>query len=208
MAMIHAVQERRWIMAGSLAMRSSRGHRTLCLPIPEQTDQQISDDPRAFRRTLDDCFQRLPELFPRNFDGYQLRGHRVSVKQRVKIRRIGTNDGTAYSIRPSFLMPYMTARVEDVEGPLFVRKFGVPFWALAHVFGDDPMSWYRLECGLGRFSVAGTTVRKGELPGHLLADEHHQTLDGKKVYIATTVGAGCVLGVEPAATAGTDDLKD
>ncbi len=51
-----------------------------------------------------------------------------------------------------------------------------------------------------------TTVRHGELPAHLLADEHHQTRDGQKIYIATTVGAGCCLGAEPAPTAGTDDL--
>jgi hypothetical protein len=193
-------------MAGSLATRSSRGHRTLCLPIPEETYQQIIDDPHAFRRTLDDCFQRMPELFPRNFQGYQLMGHRESVKRRVKIRRIILKDGTAYSIRPSFLMPYMTARVEDVEGPLFLRTFGVPFWAMTHVFGHDPMYWYRLECGLGRASVVGTTV-KVELPEHLLADEHHQVRDGQKVYIATTVADGCCLGAEPAETAGTDDLK-
>jgi hypothetical protein len=66
-------------MAGSLATRSSRGHRTLCLPLPEETYEQIIDDPRAFRRTLDDCFQRMPELFPRNFQGYQLMGHRESI---------------------------------------------------------------------------------------------------------------------------------
>ncbi len=193
-------------MAGRLATRSSRGHRTLCLPIPEETYQQIIDDPHAFRRTLDDCFQRMPELFPRNFQGYQLMGHRESVKRRVKIRRIILKDGTAYSIRPSFLMPYMTARVEDVEGPLFLRTFGVPSWAMTHVFGHDPMYWYRLECGLGRASVVGTTV-KVELPEHLLADEHHQVRDGQKVYIATTVADGCCLGAEPAETAGTDDLK-
>jgi hypothetical protein len=29
-------------------------------------------------------------------------------------------------------MPYMIARTDEVEGPLFLRKFGVPFWALAH----------------------------------------------------------------------------
>ena len=52
------------------------------------------------------------------------------------------------------------------------------------------MSWYRMECGLGRFSVVGTTVRTATLPEHLLADEHHQGLDGQKVYIATTVGNG------------------
>ena len=56
------------------------------------------------------------------------------------------------------------------------------------------MYWYRLECGLGRSSVVGTTVRRAELPEHLLADEHHQTRDGEKNYIATTVGEGCCPG--------------
>src|SRR5262249_1675221 len=50
-------------------------------------------------------------------------------------------------------------------------------------------------------------VRRADIPAHLLADEHHQSLDGKKVYIAMTVGAGCVLGAEPAEASGTDYLK-
>src|SRR5512135_3364265 len=93
------------------------------------------------------------------------------------------------------------------DEPLFLRRFGVPSWASARAFGGDPMYWYRLECGLGRLSVVGTTVRQAELPEHLLADEHHQPLDGQKVSIATTVGGGCCLEAEPAGRAGTDDLK-
>jgi hypothetical protein len=169
---------------------------------------RIVHDPGAFRRALDDWFRQVPELFPAGFArGYELKDDRMSVKQGLPVRRILLKDGTAYSIRPSFLMPYMTAQVADVEGPLFLRTFGVPFWALARVFGNDPMFWYRLECGLGRFSIVGTTVRHAGLPEHLLADEHHQPLDGEKTYIATTVGAGCCLGAEPATTAGADDLK-
>ena len=61
---------------------------------------------------------------------------------------------------------------------------------------------------MGRLSIVGTTVRKAESPEHVLADEHHQTRDGEKVYIATTVSGGCCLGAEPAEAAGTDDLKD
>ena len=195
-------------MAAECATRSSRGHRTICLPIAEQTYSQIIEDPAAFRRALDDSFQGMPELCPANFaHGYRLKDDRLSAKQEVLIRRIVLRDGTAYSIRPSFLMPYLTARTEDVVGPLFLRKFGVPFWALAHVFGEDPMFWYRLECGLGRFSIVGTTARHAGLPEHLVADEHHQGLDGQKVYIATTVGGGCCLGAEPATAAGTDELK-
>jgi hypothetical protein len=196
-------------MAEDLATRSSRGHRTLCLPIAEEAYPQTVHDPVAFRRWIDDCFRETPELFPADFArGYELKDGRTSARQGTPIRRLLTRDKVAYSVRPSFLMPYMTARTADVEGPLFLRKFAVPFWALARVFGRDPMYWYRLECGLGRFSVAGTTVRRADLPEHLLADEHHQTRDGRKVYIATTVGSGCILGAEPAATAGTDDLRD
>jgi hypothetical protein len=204
--MIHAAPERRWIMAGSGATHVSRGHRTLCLPIPEPTYQRIIDDPHAFRSTVDDWFRRRPELFPRNFKGYHLMGRRVSAKRGVTIRRVLLKNGTAYSIRPSFLMPYMTARTEEVQGPLFLRKFGVPFWALARVFGNTHMAWYRRECALGRFSIVGTTVRQAELPAHLLADEHHQSRNGQKLYIATTVGGGCLLGAEPAEAAGADDL--
>ena len=195
-------------MAAEIATRSSRGHRTICLPISEAAYAQIIDDPALVRQTLEDCFQQMPELFPANFaHGYRLKDDRISAKQEVRIRRIVLRDGTAYSIRPSFLMPYLTARTEDVEGPLFLRKFGVPTWALARVFGHDPMFWYRLECGLGRFSLVGTTVRHAGVPEHLVADEHHQSLNGQKVYIATTVGGGCCLGAEPAAAAGTDELK-
>jgi hypothetical protein len=195
-------------MAKGDATRSSRGHRTIVLPVSEDAYAQAISDPVQFRGLLDDCFQTTPELFPTSFArGYELKDDRMSVKQRVPIRRILLRDGIAYSVRPSFLMPYMTARTAEVEGPLFLRKFGVPYWALAYVFGGDAMYWFRLECGLGRFSLVGTTVRQAEMPAHLLADEHHQSLDGQKVYIATTVGAGCCLGAEPAVAAGTEDLK-
>jgi hypothetical protein len=75
-------------------------------------------------------------------------------------------------------------------------RFHVPCWALAYVFGCDAINWYRLEQGLGRFSVVvGTTVKAAErLAQDLVADENHSRLDGGKIYIATTVGDGCILG--------------
>ncbi len=116
-------------MADGTATRSSRGHRTICLPVSEDAYLQAIDDPVRFRRLLDEGFRATPELFPPNFAlGYDLKDDRMSVKQRLPIRRIRLKDGTAYSVRSSFLMPYMTARVADVEGPLFLRKFGVPYW--------------------------------------------------------------------------------
>jgi hypothetical protein len=177
-------------MAEMAATRSPRRNRTICLPIAEGAYRQTVDDPCKFRRTLDECYRRMPELFPPNFAlGSQLKDGRMSARPGLSIRRILLRDGTSYSIRPSFLTPYLTARTDEVQGPLFLRKFGGPFWALARVFG-----------------LVGTTARKAELPRHFLADEHHQPRDGQKRYIATTVAEGCCLGAEPAQTAGTADL--
>src|SRR5262249_6806700 len=75
------------------------------------------------------------------------------------------------------------------------------------VFGRDHDYWYRLEVSLGRNSVAGTTVRRAEMPLHLLADEHHQSRNGDKNYVATTVAEGCCLGAALAQTANAEDLQ-
>ncbi len=116
--------------------------------------------------------------------------------------------GASYTIRPSFVMPYMTGFVEDVESPLFLRKFAVPFWALSHCFGKNPMFWYRLEASLGRNSLLGTTIKSAEhLPQHLSADEKHTWLLGNKTYIATTAGSDCILGASVSESASEEDLK-
>jgi hypothetical protein len=44
-------------------------------------------------------------------------------------------------------MPYMTGRTQEVDNALFLMRFYVPCWAIAHVFGRDPMYWYRTYVG-------------------------------------------------------------
>lgn len=186
-----------------------RGCSTICLPIGKDLYHRIIDSPLLFRRWLDQAFHDAPELFPLAFgQGYTLKDSRVSSKRGLRLRRIRCRTtGAAFSIRPCFLLPYMTAWTNDASSPLFLRAFGVPFWALARVFGRDAMYWYRLEVGLGRNSIVGTTVRHGQLPEHLVADEHHQRRDGTKNYIATTVAAGCCLGAALSQTANAEDLQ-
>ena len=187
----------------------TRSCSTICLPIGKDTYLQIIDDPPRFRAWLDTAFRDCPELFPKAFaDGYTLKDDRSSAKTGLRLRRLRLKaTGASFSVRPSFVLPYQVGLAEDVEGPLFLRSFGVPFWGLARVFGKDPMYWYRLEVSLGRNSIVGTTLRQADLPEHLLADEHHQPRDGQKNYIATTVGEGCCLGAALAQTAGAEDLQ-
>jgi hypothetical protein len=184
-----------------------RGNRTICLPFDERLYPQVVADPAHFRATLDAQYLRTPELFPPAFGaGYQLKDVRSSRKLGLQLRRILLPDGLCYSVRPSFVMPYLSAPTSDVDRGLFLRKFGVPYWAIARVMGRNPMFWYRMQCSLGRASIVGTTVRRAPLPAHLLADEHHQNRQGHKTYLATTVGDGCCLGIEPAQAAGVAEL--
>jgi hypothetical protein len=181
---------------------------TICLPADKDDYPAVVAEPTRFRAWLDRAFRDHPELFPRAFaQGYRLKDTRRSVRTGQRLRRIRLKTtGASFAVRPSFLMPYMAGTTDDARGPLFLRAFGVPFWALARVFGKDAMHWYRLEVGLGRYSVAGSTARRAVLPEHLLADEHHQSRDGVKNYIATTVGGDCCLGAALAPTANADDL--
>jgi hypothetical protein len=182
---------------------------TICLPIDQNAYRALIDSPAAFRRWIDQAFRDAPELFPAAFArGYTLKDSRSSARLGIRVRRVRlAATGQAYSVRPSFALPYLTGWADDVEGPLFLRAFGVPFWALARVFGRGPMYWYRVEVGLGRNSIVGTTLRRADVPEHLLADEHHQPRNGVKNYIATTVGGGCCLGAALAPTAGAEDLE-
>jgi hypothetical protein len=181
---------------------------TICLPIGKDDYTDLVTDPGRFRAWLDQSFRAWPELFPKAFPGgYRLKDTRTSLRAGMPLRRIPLKaTGASFSLRPSFLLPYMVGTTQDAQGPLFLRAFGVPFWDLARVFGRCAMYWYRLEVSLERPSFVGTTLRRAGVPEHLLADEHHQARDGVKNYIATTVVVGCCLGAELAPTANAEDL--
>ena len=57
-------------------------------------------------------------------------------------------------------MPYGIGRTDEVEKALFLRQWGVPFGALAEVFGRDAMFWYRAWLSFGRPNLVGTTVKR------------------------------------------------
>ena len=188
---------------------ATRNNRSICLPFSQDVYNANINDPVGFRKCIDEQIELFPELFPSEITtGYQMKDIYHSKKQSVPIRRIEIAD-VAYTIRPSFIMPYMTGFVSEIEKALFFRKFNVPFWALSYVFGKNPMYWYRIEQSLGRNSIVGTTIRKPEdIPEHLAADEKHTRILGDKTYVATTVGNGCILGAAVSKDAGEKSLID
>ena len=195
----------------NVAHPPKKGYRTIRLPLAESEYDRFLRD-RAYARTrLDDLYEDFPELFPEAFPwGYAFFGFtEPSIKQELSCRRIRLDQGqTVFTIAPAFVMPYMTGWTQDVDDPLFLMRFHVPCWAIAHVFGRDAMYWYRLEQSLGRFSVVGTTIKTPErLPKDLVADEKHSWLKGERVYIATTAATDCILGASVAQSASQTDLE-
>jgi hypothetical protein len=164
------------------------------------------------RTFLAEWVQTAPEVFPAGFDrGYRLHGFgRESRKlPGVRLRKIVLADGSSYWLRPSFVTSYMTGTVEELAYPLLLAAHGVPAWLLTLGFGHSALFWYRLIERLGRNSLVGTTVRDpARLPAHLAADEHHADWAGRKGYVATTVGDGCILGVALTAAADDAHLRD
>ncbi|WP_207682955.1 hypothetical protein [Desulfonema magnum] len=164
-------------------------------------------DPLQFRLRIDEMIAAHPELFPPGAErGWRTKDSYISKKQGIKIRRIEIG-GVSHTVRPSFVMPYTTDMTDDAENALFLRKFDVPFWAIARIFGKNPMHWQRTEQSLGRNSIVGTTVRNPEnLPKHIVADEKHTSLGGGKAYVATTVAEECFLGASVTEDAGEESL--
>ena len=198
---------------------NAKGSKRICIPIDKEEYEQIIDDKNAFRQLLDAHIEQNPELFPLDIGvGYKLHGTLPESKKmpevtlrRIQLKTKDDNDkAQVFTIAPCFVLPYMTGYTDDVEKGLFLHeKFGVAFWGLTYVFGRNDMYWYRLTQNLGRNSIVGTTIKDPDkLPEHLLADEKHTDLNGKKAYIAFTSAEDIVLGASVATAADEKQLTE
>ncbi|MDQ4078599.1 MAG: hypothetical protein M3220_20450 [Chloroflexota bacterium] len=190
----------------------------ITLPIELAAYRELAADGARFRQWLDRMIACYPELFPSAISaGYTLHDWLPAGKKlpAVRFRRIKlkqpdeAGQALILTIASSAVLPYMSGYTDEVEKALFLRRFGVPFWGLTYVFGRDDSYWYRLTASFGRYDIVGTTVKEPtRLPAHLLADEKHVHFNGEKGYIATTVGADCVLGASLALAADEAALTD
>lgn len=156
------------------------------------------EEPAYAHQLIAHAFQEEPKLFPASMaEGYKLNGKTPeSKKQGIRLRRIRTGNRT-YQLRPVFHMPYMRGEVELIANALYLTKFGVPFFALAVVFGKNAMYWYRCFIALSKYSLMGTShYGSTSLPSNLVVDEQHTRLNGDRIYVATTVANECILGAE------------
>ena len=187
-----------------------RGSKQICIPMDPSLYQDLWNDAVQLRSYLDTLIEQSPELFPSEVsDGYHLTGHLPESKKMpgIRLRQIQIGSET-YTLRPSFVMSYMSGTVDELEHPLLLLSLGVPCWALMRIYGHNEMYWNRHLERFGRSSLVGTTVRLSpRLPRHLVADEHHCDWCGMKGYVAFTAAHGCILGLALSPQADEAHLK-
>ncbi len=178
---------------------STKGDKSISLPVASEAEYKIIiNNNNTFREYILQVLEKYPEIFPIEMKrGFSFHDWVTSSKQQLPMRRIKLKEnGEVYQLRPEFIMPYMIGKTDEMEKALYLCQFGVPFEAIAYVFGRNAMYWYRACCALSRASLVGTTVKNAEkLPQHLLADEKHTWLRGERVFVPTTVASDCILGV-------------
>ena len=188
---------------------TSRKH--ICLPFEseEHYDQCVADH-RQFREYLNGQIAARPELFPEAVNvGYTFHDKYQSRKLKLTLRRIKLKQNReVFTIRPSFVLPYCVARTDKIEKALYLRLWGVPFTALAYVFGRNEMFWDRAWIALGRANLVGATVKsEAAMPGHLIVDEKITWVDGQEVSVPTTASGGCFLGITVSERDNTEGLQ-
>ena len=191
--------------------------RRIVIPLTYEEYEVEMVDAQQARHCIDHQMAMHPELFPCAMQqGYKLNGWtEASTKmpgKRLRRIRLQNEDENgqrhAYTVFPCDLLPYMTGMVSDVEKALFLKRFGVPDWALTYVFGRNDSYWYRHTTAFGRCNIVGSTVKDADkLPTDVLADEKHAKAHGEKWYIATTVAEDCVLGASASTTADAVSLE-
>jgi len=141
-------------------------HRTIVLPIGKEEYHQIVDNKPLFRKRLLDMLSKYPEIFPQrittdfSFAGYSKNEIKLPIRRRIIRLKNALNTYEDYLLHPCFVLPYMRGYTSEVSKGLRLRKYNVPYHAIATTFGRSAMYWYEAEIALSRFNIVGTTVKK------------------------------------------------
>jgi hypothetical protein len=114
---------------------ANRNNRIICVPFSQEIYCANIQDAKTFRKCIDECVRSFPELFPPEISkGYRMKDICYSKKQAIPIRRFDIG-GISHTLRPSFIMPYMTGVVGEIEKALFMRNFYQDFFGIEIVKG-------------------------------------------------------------------------
>ena len=189
--------------------------RTIILPIDEEEYLQVVDNKLLFKKKLSALLEKYPEIFPSKMvDGYGFVGYskneiKLPIRRRIIRLKKPFNSYEDYLLHPCFVLPYLKGRTEEVSKGLCLRKYNVPYHAIASTFGRNAMYWYEAEIALSQYNIVGTTVKKrSALPQNLLVDEHHTKLFRDKIYVCTTAGGNCFLGASISTSVDYENLKN
>ena len=142
-------------------MKPSRG-KAMCLPFGTQDEYlEIVKSAVTFRSTLIKIKKQYPELFPPDFDnGFILHEITRSIKLDIPLRWIKINaTGNIFLVRPSFVMPYCVSTTDEIEKPLYLRRWGASFDELSYIFGRSPKHYERALASIGRNSIVDSTIK-------------------------------------------------
>ena len=155
------------------SIETPRGSKQICIPLNKMEYDKIWHDAAKVSQLVPRLIAESPELFPSNIHlDYTLTSHLPESKTMpgVSLRQLRLNEGGTYTLRPSFVMSYMSGTVSEVEHPLLLLSLGVPYWAITMIYGHNEMYWHRHLERLGRNSLVGTTF---PLPDRLPEILHH-----------------------------------
>jgi len=188
------------------------GFKTVVIPINVSDYKDKLNSRKSFKSYLDQTIEQYPELFPIEIEsGYDFQGwssafYKMPIKRRIiQLKKTRSK----FLIHPCFILPYLSGNTIEISKGLRLRKDNVSYDTIAQTFGRNAMFWYRLEMSLARNNIVATTVRSAsKMPKHILVDEHHNRLNGEKIYICTTVAADCFLGAEITPGVSSEELKE
>jgi len=174
----------------------------ICIYIEEEEYNHILGDAKAFRQYLDGMIAQYPELFPVMIrQGYTFHDILPESKKLpgIGLRRIKVkaNDGSGdevFTIRPSFVMPYMVGYTGDVEKPLFLRRWG----AIVSDHRKQQNQKNRLHTA-GKTRTSPNTSKTTKIGGGILTRE--TTDSGIDDAISTVVSVVLLLGLLVCVTA-------
>jgi hypothetical protein len=194
----------------TIAHPTKKGYRTIRFPLTESAYERCLTERSSAKARREELHEACADLFPDAFPGGSAFCGSTEPSSTPPLlgRRMRLEPGRpVFPSAPAFVMPARTGRTQDVDPARFWRRWPVPCGAMAHGLGREALSWERLEHGVGRCRLVGTTVHTpARFPTDLVAEATQSGWQGARVAIATSAAQACIVGASGAPAASQADV--